>query len=168
MDKTGGKSEKGRIVRFAVVGVCNAAISFGVLNLAYYHLHQGKITSSILATSCALAFSFVMNRGFVFGDKTKRAYRQLPVFVIVTVTGSLLLLNAVYILSIRLLNGHERIITVPIHTVTGVMLSRSFVDINVATVIGAIAALIWNYNGYRWFVFKGKHSREEQEVQLTI
>lgn len=158
-----------RKLRFVVIGVCNATISFGILNIAFGILHQGKIESSIIATSCALAFSFVMNRGFVFGDKTKRAHQQLPAFVIVTVTGSLLVLNLVYIASLWVLGGHEGLIIGPIKALTTIRLSQNFVDINASTVIGAIAALLWNYNGYRWFVFKGQGEKNSvEEIQLTV
>ena len=158
----------GRIARFAVVGVCNALLSFGLLNLMFYTFHQGKIVSSIVATTCALIFSFYMNRGFVFSDKNSKVRKQLPAFVIVTVTGSLLLLNLVYILSIKLLAGHEQVFISPIRALTGISFRRSFIDINVSTVIGAAAALFWNYNGYRLFVFKGKHPSDDEDIQLTV
>ena len=145
-----------RILRFAAVGICNAAISFGLLNLAYYKGGFSKIVSSIISTTCALLFSFVMNRGFVFGDKSRTARQQLPAFVAVTITGSLLVLNLVYALSVHLLEGNEHILIDPIKNLTGIVFSKSFIDINVSTVIGAAVALFWNYNGYRWFVFKGE------------
>jgi len=158
-----------RKLRFVVIGICNATISFGILNVAFAVFHQGKIESSIIATSCALAFSFFMNRGFVFGDKTKKAHQQLPIFIIVTVTGSLLVLNLVYILSLKVLNGHEGLIIDPIKLVTSLTLTKNFVDINLSTVIGAIAALLWNYNGYKWFVFKGQGKKNSvEEIQLTV
>lgn len=158
-----------RKLRFVIIGLCNAAISFGILNIAFSVLHQGKIVSSIIATSCALAFSFVLNRNFVFGDKSKRAHKQLPAFIIVTVSGSLLVLNLIYILTLKVLNGHEGLIIDPIKTLTAITLAKNFVDINMSTVVGAVAALLWNYNGYRLFVFKGRsESRSVNEVQVTV
>lgn len=157
-----------RVLRFLVIGMCNAAISFGILNLSYYKLHQTKIVSSIIATSCALIFSFIMNRGFVFADKTKKAHQQLPSFIIVTITGSLVVLNLVYILSLQLLKGHEHLIIDPVKSLTAVSLKKSFVDINISTIIGAVVAMVWNYNGYRLFVFKGKGEYAiEQAIEHT-
>lgn len=147
-----------RALRFAIVGVINAAISFGILNLVFYVFHQGKITSSIIATTCALIFSFAMNRGFVFADKSRRAHQQLPAFVAVTISGSLLALNLVYILSLKLLEGHEAWIIQLTKDITTVSFSKNFIDINVSTVLGAAVAMVWNYNGYKWFVFKGAPS----------
>lgn len=156
-----------RTLRFVIIGICNATISFGILNLAFYKFDQTKIVSSIIATTCALIFSFIMNRGFVFDDKTRKVRQQLPIFIVVTVSGSLLVLNLVYILSLHLLNGHETLIIDPIKNLTSVGLTKNFVDINLSTVIGAVAALFWNYNGYKWFVFKGSKDAIEEAVEHT-
>ena len=145
-----------RINRFVIVGIANATISFGILNLSFYYLSQGKIVSSIIGTSCALVFSFVLNRGFVFSDKSRRIYKQLTPFVIITISGSLVVLNLTYIFTLKvLLNGHESLIITQIKTLFGITPSKNFVDINLSTIVGAVVAMIWNYNGYRLFVFKG-------------
>lgn len=152
-----------RVIRFVIIGITNAAITFAILNISYYRLHQTKILSSIIATSCALIFSFIMNRGFVFGDKSKKARQQLPAFLIVTISGSLVVLNIVYAITLHLLNGHEGSIINLISDITSVSLSSSFIDINLSTVCGAIAAMLWNYNGYKWFVFKGESDNAIEE-----
>ena len=156
-----------RVMRFVVVGITNAMINFGVLNLAFYVLHQPKIISSIISTTCALIFSFILNRGFVFVDKTKRMHRQLPAFVIVTVIGSILILNTVYIISLAILNGHNLFIIDTVKTLTGLSLSRNFVDINLSTVFGAIVAMVWNYNGYKWFVFRESSKNVVEEIEQS-
>jgi hypothetical protein len=83
--------------------------------------------------------------------------------VVVTVSGSLLVLNGVYILSLALLKGHEAGLINLAKDLTGLKFSKSFIDINLSTVAGAVVAMIWNYNGYKWFVFKGhiEHAVEE-------
>lgn len=144
-----------RIARFIVVGLANATISFGILNITFYKFHQGKIVSSIIATTCALIFSFILNRHYVFSDKSRRIHRQLALFVVVTISGSLLLLNMVYVLTLKILNGHEDQIIRLAKNISGITFTKNFIGINLSTVVGAIAALVWNYNGYRLFVFKG-------------
>lgn len=150
-----------RIFRFVIVGVANATLHFSILNATFYLLNQGKLVSSIIATVCAVTFSFVMNRNFVFADKSTRAIKQLVLFIIITLTGMLLIHNAAYALTLNLLNNNEQFIVDIVHTITGVTLSNDFVDINVSTVVGAIFAMVWNYNGYKWFVFKDKTLYEE-------
>lgn len=150
-----------RIARFVVVGIANATLHFSILNASFYLLNQSKIVSSIIATIFAVMFSFVMNRNFVFADKSTRAVKQLVLFVVITLLGMLLIHNAAYAISLRLLNNNEQFIIDIVKTLTGIKLSQDFVDINVSTVIGAIFAMVWNYNGYRIFVFKDSKLYEE-------
>lgn len=145
------------------MGVTNAAISFGVLNALYYGFGQGKITASIIATGLALLFSFAMNRVFVFADTSRSAHVQFIPFALVTISGSFIVLNAVYIISLQLLQGNEQPIINALQSVTGLTASASFVDINLSTVFGAIAAMFWNYNGYRLFVFKSSSGQHGQK-----
>ncbi len=142
-----------RLVRFIEVGFANAFISFGVLNLAFYRFGISKIGASIIATTCALIFSFFLNRQYVFADRSTAASRQVLPFILVTVSGSLLVLNGVYIASLHLLAGHEQLF-ITFFDYLGLHVKPSFVDINLSTLFGAVIALFWNYNGYRWFVFK--------------
>ena len=156
-----------RILRFAAVGAANAAISFGVLNLCFYKFEQSKILSSLIATASALIFSFALNRLFVFADRSRRVHQQFVPFAIVTISGSLIVINLVYILMLHILDGHETVLLRIIEDITRVKLSQSFLEINLSTVIGAIVAMVWNYNGYKWFVFKGSDTHAIQEVELT-
>jgi putative flippase GtrA len=157
-----------RVLRFGVVGFANAAISFGILNLCFYIFHQSKIVSSVIATSCALLFSFALNRSFVFADKSRRIHHQFIPFAIVTISGSLIVINLVYIGMLHVLDGHETEFLKLLKDVTGVQFSKSFIDINLSTVIGAIAAMIWNYNGYRLFVFKGSQASSGQQYEAAV
>ncbi len=152
-----------RILKFLLVGTANAFISFGILNLSFYYLHQTKIISSLIGTSCALIFSFVMNRNYVFAAKSESAKKQIIPFVIVTISGSLLLLNLVYAASVYVLDSRGLWLTQTINNLTGLGLGQDFVDINVSTAIGAIFAMVWNYNGYKFFVFKNEAILEDSD-----
>jgi putative flippase GtrA len=48
-----------------------------------------------------------------------------------------------------------------LYAISGITFSKDFIDINVSTVMGAMVAMVWNYNGYRLFVFKDKKQDEE-------
>jgi putative flippase GtrA len=143
-----------RIPRFAVVGIANAAVSLGLLNLLFFGLNFSKIAASLVSTACAVLCSFWLNRNFVFADKSKRAHQQILPFVLITLSGTLGVLNLVYISSVALLEHHSLWIVQTVHMVTGLHLAQSLIEINLSTVIGAIVAMIWNYNGYKLFVFK--------------
>jgi hypothetical protein len=62
------------------------------------------------------------------------------------------------------IDGKEYLIIDAVKSSSGVILSKSFVDINMSTVVGAIVAMFWNYNGYRWFVFKGNKDYALEEA----
>ena len=155
-------------LRFVIIGICNAIISFSVLNIVFYKIHLSKIVASLIATTCALVFSFFLNRLFVFKDKSRKARKQIPAFIVVTISGSIVVLNLVYILSLRILKGNEHYLINSVDSILGIRLSNNFIDINLSTLIGAIVALFWNYNGYRLFVFKKVDNDATKEIKITV
>jgi putative flippase GtrA len=105
-----------------------------------------------------MSYSFLLNKNFVF--KSSAAIREEVIaFVAVTATGVLIIHNLVYVLFIYILNHSISVVNIVEETVNYRISSDSIV-INLATVAGAVVALIWNYNGYRLFVFKGRHDIE--------
>jgi putative flippase GtrA len=144
-----------RTVRFALVGATNTVVNFAVLNFCFYALKFNRYVAAFVATVIAVAISFVLNRSFVFASHG-RPVRQLVLFIVVTITGVLLVQNVVYAISNFLLEGHETWLIDTIHSMVGLKVGANFVDINVSNVLGAVGAMIWNYNGYRLFVFKDK------------
>jgi putative flippase GtrA len=142
-----------RVVRFIIVGVGNTLLNFVVLNIAFYALRQPKLIASLIATFFAVIVSFTLNRNFVFSDKS-RPLRQLVLFVIVTLSGVLIVQNGIFYVGITLLRGHESAIVALVKRVTGIALATSFVNVNVSNAVAALFVMVWNYNGYRFFVFK--------------
>lgn len=111
-----------------------------------------------------MSYSFLLNKNFVF--RSSAAIRdEVIAFVAVTATGVLIIHNLVYILFIYLLHHTISVVNILEETVNYRISSDSIV-INVATIAGAIVALLWNYNGYRLFVFKGKDPVRESKVDL--
>lgn len=135
-----------RFARFVVVGAGNTAINFAVLNTMFYGLQQNKIASSIIATSCAIVFSFLMNRSYVFRD-TSRPINKFLLFASVSALGVLVIQTSVYSLCVLLLRH-----------------SADFVAINESNLAASLSVTLWNYNGYRLFVFNGnKAARLEDD-----
>ena len=147
-----------RLVRFLLVGFSNAALHFTVLNLTFYSLGLSKIGASLAATLCAVTYSFFLNKDFVFKNKAKgeTLLSEAALFVLVTLSGMLIIHNLTYLGVVHLISGHDSSIISLLATTTGHRFSSDFVDINFATVCGALVAMFWNYNGYRMFVFKAK------------
>ena len=151
-----------RILRFLVVGSSNALLHFIILNITFFFLGQTKIVSSIIATCFAVTYSFFLNRNYVFRPQKDGAISKYAIrFIIVTLLGMLLVHNAVFAVSISYLEGPGLQIGATLKDLLGGIVSTDFININLATVLGAIVAMIWNYNGYRLFVFKDSKSRKK-------
>lgn len=135
-----------RINRFILVGTINTIVNFSLLNLSFFVLNQSKIVSGFIATFFAMLFSFVLNRSFVFLDKKKPA-KKFIYFLIVTITGSLVIHNLVYIFGVNVLS---RVVNEHLH-----IAGSDFAAINLSNLLAAPVVVLWNYNGYRVFVFRG-------------
>jgi putative flippase GtrA len=131
-----------RLNRFLLVGAGNTAINFAVLNAAFIFLHSGKVTASILATSCAIIFSFIFNRSFVFRDRDHPAKKFIR-FAAIAVAGTLLLQTSIYSTCTFILSRQGWI-------------TNGIVQINICNLIASLGVMVWNYNGYRLLVFKDK------------
>jgi len=152
-----------RKIRFGLVGIANTAFNFVVLDSCFYLLHQSKIVSSVIATLCAVTISFFLNRNFVFRHRA-RSLRQPIMFAVVTLTGVLLVQNVIYAVFVGLLKNRLDPLAHLAHSITGVTFANSFLDINVSNLIASAFAMVWNYNGYRWFVFTESGKVEEDEI----
>src|SRR5207247_2635083 len=108
--------------------------------------------SSIIATSCAIALSFTLNRNVVFADKD-RPIKKLTRFILVSVVGVMLIQNLVYGLCLLMLQNHEAGIVNSVHVRFGFQSKNDFLVVNLSNLIASFAVMFWNYNGYRLFVF---------------
>ena len=143
-----------RIFRFLIVGGTNALLHFTVLNVCFFILGQAKITSSIIATIVALTYSFFLNKNYVFRNKESAKLKKQAIrFISVTVFGMLIIHNSVFALAIWYLEGVGVNISTSLHSILQDKITIDFIIINTATIIGAIFAMFWNYNVYRFFVF---------------
>ena len=149
-----------QIARFTFVGIGNTLINFAVLNFSFYELKLNRIVASVIATSVAVTISFFLNRSFVFRH-IGQSWKQPLKFIAVTITGVLVIQNSVFSLFSWILFSHTRAIIYFV-AITGLHLSRNFVDINISNVLASLAAMAWNYNGYKRFVFKGDQASNHQ------
>ncbi len=148
---------------FLLVGGSNAVLHFSILNVCFSLLHLNPLASSIVATCFAMTYSFLLNKNFVF--KSSAGIRQeVAAFVLVTVTGVLVVHNLIYVLFIYILHHNISVVNIVEETIN-YRISKDSVVINIATVAGAIIAMLWNYNGYKRFVFKNKQAEDEFEHQ---
>lgn len=94
----GLKQHRWRFTRFAAVGVLNTVIDFGV----FYALTQAGIwplAANVISFSAAVINSYILNKYWTFGHKTKPGAKEFRNFAAVTVIGLALSSLTIYALA---------------------------------------------------------------------
>lgn len=129
--------------RFAIVGVVNTIVDFGILLTLSLIVGFPVIIANILSTGIALIVSYALNKRAVFGDKEATSLRQIASFVAVTLTGLWIIQNIIIAL-----------IFIPLSNVVD---SEMQAFLLIATkLIASVVTMIWNYVLYRTIVFNRK------------
>lgn len=127
--------------KFAVVGLLNTAIDFGVLNLlsAATGVTAGLVVGGVNVPGFSIAVlnSYFWNKFWVFRGR-EGALHDFPKFIAVSVVG--LLLNSTIII----------LATTYVPTFPGL---SSALWLNFAKVLATLLALVWNFLGYKFIVF---------------
>ena len=69
-----------KAMSFAVVGLVNSAVDFGVFSFAYYYLGLPIVTANVLAWIVAVSGSYVMNSLTTFAHESGRELRAKAYF----------------------------------------------------------------------------------------
>jgi putative flippase GtrA len=115
-----------RVVRFGLVGIVNTVVDLVLYVVLVAHLPV--VAANFVSTSCGMATSFVLNRGFTFQSEGS-VKRQLALFVLVTGTGLWVLQP--FVIS-----------------------AASGLGVFGAKLAGMAVGLVWNFSLYRWVVFR--------------
>ena len=151
----------GQFLRFAVVGLINSVINFAVLNLLSHFTKitsgPGVIAMGAVAFAAATVNSYFMNKNWSFKDHSHfHEGQKFAYFLMVSIIG--LVINSLTVYAVTtFISPPEALITAisgnwPLigHYFT----STSVFWLNFANVVAICLALIWNFYGYRKFVFK--------------
>jgi len=131
------------ILKFAIVGAINTAIDLAVLNLLIVLFHTGKSgfyfgVFKAISFLAALTNSYILNRTWTFSGAAKRkTHIQFGQFLVISLIGLGINVSVAtaFVSSIRPLAG------------------LSALWPSVAALVGTAVGLIWNYFGYKYFVF---------------
>lgn len=147
--------------KFAVVGVLNTAIDFGILNII--SIVTG-VTSGIViggvnipGVAIALTNAYFWNKYWVFGNRdNKGALHNVPTFLLVSGLGVL---------------GNSGIVIFATLYPPIVSMSAS-VWLNMAKLFATVFSLVWNFIGYKFIVFRSlpptKFSPEQSRPREPI
>ncbi|MDE1970866.1 MAG: GtrA family protein [Patescibacteria group bacterium] len=129
-----------KISRFAVIGVMNTAVDFGVLNLELFlfpaHLNLAVLFNTI-SFSIAVTNSYFWNKYWTFEGKGEAHASEFFEFLVVSVIALGINDAVLYALTS----------TVKIATIKPTLL------INGAKLVGTLVSMTWNFLGYR-FIFR--------------
>lgn len=132
----------GQLGKFAAVGFLNTAIDFGLLNLLSQAtgITQGLFLGGINVPAAGIAMlnSYFWNKYWVFRGGGGSATSDIPKFVIVSV-GAILINSAIVAI------GTE--FPAPFGLSPQLWL-------NVTKVLATVASFLWNFVGYKLFVFR--------------
>lgn len=134
------RSEK---VRYALVGLVNTGVDFGVLFVLVFGLGFASVPANVVSTSVALVLSYVLNKKAVFRNTSTRKLRQFTMFIAVTLCGLWVIQNVV-IYTITSLPGAD-----------GSKLGLLF-----AKLLATGFSMVWNYIWYSRVIFKEQHARK--------
>ena len=143
-DKALSRKTGGQFLKFATVGVLNTGIDIGILNLIMaitgIYIGEWLILFNGISVSAAIINSYFLNKYWTFGaNDTQKQGNEFISFVAVSLGGALINTSVVYLVStfIDPLFGIDQEIWT-----------------NVGKVLAVALAWLWNFSGYKFFVFK--------------
>jgi putative flippase GtrA len=140
--------ERGRFLRFAVVGTIGAVVDFGVANLLVNVFEASLVVAGTISFICAILSNFIWNRYWTYPDsRTKPLLRQLTQFAIVSVAGLVIRVPILHFLEPIL----ERIII-------GLPFQFTFFDPkvladNLTLAIAVLIVMFWNFFINRYWTY---------------
>lgn len=130
--------------QFAAVGTLNSFIDIGVFNLETFFYGTSLIGNGLFALFKAISFlcgttnSFVWNKYWTFGSQEKPEAKETIAFYTVAVIGWVLNVGVATLVKAASSNG-----------------STIWVNL-VAPLCGVAASFLWDFFGFKYFVFKKK------------
>jgi len=128
--------------RFAVVGLLNTLIDFGVLNFLILLFSWPTVAANTVSFSLAATNSYIFNKFWTFGDFRKNYLSQFPSFFVVALVG-LGLSNLLMWLFVDVVNFQY-----------GAFSSASPWWYNLVKIASAAVVLIWNFLASKFLIFK--------------
>lgn len=135
------EKNKSQFIRFAVVGAMNTVVDFGLL-IILKSVGLPVISANTISTGTAFIFSFFANKKYTFRSSDSNIYREMMLFVVVTLFGLWVLQNTVIFLL-------EPLITPVVNDNNLALL--------LAKLVATAVSMIWNYLLYDKLVFKKHH-----------
>lgn len=131
-----------QFLRFSIVGIANTLVDWGILNLLILTFSHAAVFSyplfKTISFSIAVLNSYFLNKTWVFPtSEQKNKAVQLPKFIAISTIGM----------------GFN-VGTASAFVSTSACGAYFVLCANIGAVLGTLAAFLWNYFGYKLFVFR--------------
>ncbi|HET6846078.1 MAG TPA: GtrA family protein [Anaerolineales bacterium] len=131
--------ERGRFLKFMVVGAIGALIDFGVANVLTSLLHMDLVPAGTISLACAIVSNFIWNRYWTYPESRSRALaHQLGMFTAVNVAGVAIRVPILHYVEPVLLRSLES-------QVGNGPLSAEFLARNITLAIAVAIVMLWNF-----------------------
>jgi len=139
--------ERGRFLRFSVVGTIGAVVDFGVFNLLIELLYVAPIRANVVSFGAAVVSNFFWNRHWTYPDsRTKKVPRQLLEFFAINLVGVLIRTPIFALLENPLILAFNRLnLNLPI--------GNESLGHNFALGSAMILVLFWNFFANRFWTY---------------
>lgn len=131
-------------LKYLVVGVSNVAVVFVVVNILVFatgiYSGVGIVYINGVAFVISLINSYVWNRAWTFGHTRNRGTKTFLAFSLVTVLGFVFQTGTLYYLTT---------LVVPPAGIS------PHLWVNIAVSVSVVIGVLWNFSGYKLFVFRG-------------
>jgi len=140
--------ERGRFLRFALVGTIGAVVDFGVMNLLRDFFGLPLVFAGTVSFIAAILNNFIWNRYWTYPDsRSKKILRQLIEFSIVSATGLIIripVLKFLEPLMVRFVNWFP--LKFP-------YMSPDALSANLTLAIAVIIVMFWNFFVNRYWTY---------------
>lgn len=151
MQKENIKKTAKQFLKFGIIGVMNTGVDLAVLNAETlltgakegypYAIQKG------LSFLVAVIFSYFLNKNWTFNDKSKEDEgKKFSQFLFVSIVGMLVNVTTATVVVTYLQAPVNNLLNLPM--LTGQMW------VNIGALCGTALGLIWNFVGYKFWVFK--------------
>lgn len=139
--------ERGRFLKFAVVGVIGAVIDFGTMNLLTQVGNMPLVSAGTISFVCAIISNFIWNRFWTYPDSRSRPIaRQLSMFFAVNIAGVAIRIPILHFIEppfFRLVSGMN--IRAP--------LSPELLAKNLTLALAVGIVMLWNFFVNRYWTY---------------
>jgi len=140
--------ERGRFLRFAVVGTIGAVVDFGIANLLVRGLSASLVLAGTVSFVCAILSNFMWNRFWTYPDsRSKPILRQLVMFGIVSVAGLAIRVPILHFLEPVL---EKALTNLPFRLP---VLGPDVLADNITLAIAVVIVMFWNFFVNRYWTY---------------